>query len=98
MTWNTSIEEQARLLEQIQRQQQRTASDAAAAAMLAHAAPAHHQTHMVEEEKIVSSAETRRFSGSSRSSRWEQFSTRHEETSTDFCGNLTTSDNASRLT
>ena len=101
--WNTSIEEQTRLLEEIQRQQQRTATETAAVAaampaMVTRTSPAYHQSHMVEEEKFVSSDETQRFSSSSRSSRWEQFSTRHEETSMDFCGNLTTSDNGSRLT
>ena len=107
-TWNTSIEEQTRLLEEIQRNQRTTTATAAAASVTYAAAPpatAQQQTRMVEEEKRIvnSSDETRsRFSSSttSRSSRWEQFSTRHEETSMadSISTSLTASDNAGRLT
>ena len=105
-TWNTSIEEQTRLLEEIQRNQ-RTTTATAASVTYAAAPPAtaQQQTRMVEEEKRIvnSSDETRsRFSSSttSRSSRWEQFSTRHEETSMadSISTSLTASDNAGRLT
>ena len=106
-TWNTSIEEQTRLLEEIQRNQRTTTATAAASVTYAAAPPAtaQQQTRMVEEEKRIvnSSDETRsRFSSSttSRSSRWEQFSTRHEETSMvdSISTSLTASDNAGRLT
>ena len=106
-TWNTSIEEQTRLLEEIQRNQRTTTATAAASVTYAAAPPAtaQQQTRMVEEEKKIvnSSDETRsRFSSSttSRSSRWEQFSTRHEETSMvdSISTSLTASDNAGRLT
>ena len=107
-TWNTSIEEQTRLLEEIQRNQRTTTATAAVASVTYAAAPpatAQQQTRMVEEEKRIvnSSDETRsRFSSSttSRSSRWEQFSTRHEETSMadSISTSLTASDNAGRLT
>ena len=103
-TWNTSIEEQTRLLEEIQRHQRTTAAASVTYAAVPPVA-AQRQTRMVEEEKKIvnSSDETRsRFSSSttSRSSRWEQFSTRHEETSMadSISTSLTASDNAGRLT
>ena len=99
-TWNTSIEEQTRLLKDIQKTRQTAAAleQRTTTAVDAGHAPAstqHQQSRVVE---FASSDETRRFSGTSRSSRWEQFSTRHEETSTDFSSSLTTSDNAGILT
>ena len=104
-TWNTSIEEQTRLLEEIQRNQRTTTATASVTYAAAPPATAQQQTRMVEEgKKIVNSSdETRsRFSSSttSRSSRWEQFSTRHEETSMadSISTSLTASDNAGRLT
>ena len=103
-TWNTSIEEQTRLLEEIQRDYQRTTAATASVTYAAALPAAQQQTRMVEEEKKIvnSSDETRsRFSSTtSRSSRWEQFSTRHEETSTadSISTSLTASDNAGRLT
>ena len=104
-TWNTSIEEQTRLLEEIQRNQRTIAATASVTYAAAPPATAQQQTRMVEEEKKIvnSSDETRsRFSSTtSRSSRWEQFSTRHEETSmadSSISTSLTASDNAGRLT
>ena len=104
-TWNTSIEEQTRLLAEIQRNQRTTTATASVTYAAAPPATAQQQTRMVEEEKkfVNSSDETRsRFSSSttSRSSRWEQFSTRHEETSMadSISTSLTASDNAGRLT
>ena len=104
-TWNTSIEEQTRLLEEIQRNQRTTTATASVTYAAAPPATAQQQTRMVEEgKKIVNSSdETRsRYSSSttSRSSRWEQFSTRHEETSMadSISTSLTASDNAGRLT
>ena len=104
-TWNTSIEEQTRLLAEIQRNQRTIAATASVTyAAAPPPATAQQQTRMVEEEKKIvnSSDETRsRFSSTtSRSSRWEQFSTRHEETSMadSISTSLTASDNAGRLT
>ena len=103
-TWNTSIEEQTRLLAEIQRNQRTIAATASVTYAAAPPATAQQQTRMVEEEKKIvnSSDETRsRFSSTtSRSSRWEQFSTRHEETSMadSISTSLTASDNAGRLT